>query len=131
MYKIENRTSGYILTFAGVMNQPEMQIWYNESKAQLDLETQTSFGVIIDMRNLAPLSVESQNIMIAGQQLYKDKGMNRSAVLLADAIICLQFVKLAKKSGIYATERYIDVTKHRNPIDIAINWVKDALDPDL
>ena len=129
MYKIERRPSGYILTFAGMIKIDEMQNWKKDSQIALSQESSSSFGVIIDMRDLQPLASETQDVMIEGQKLYKQKGMLRSAVILSSAIISLQFKKLAKESGIYATERYIDATCS-NPIEIAINWVKDGTDPD-
>lgn len=130
MYKIERRSSGYLLTFAGVINAEEMQRWYNESKTTLLHETSNTFGVIINMKDLQPLLAEARTIMINGQKLYKDKGMKRSAVILNSQDICLQFKNLAIQSGIYSTERYLDASKDTDAIDKAIGWVKDAIDPD-
>jgi len=130
MYKIENRSSGYILTFTGEINVDEMQSWNDDSKNYLINENRSSFGVIVDMKDLQPLSAEARGIMVAGQKLYKEKGMNRSAVILNSTEICNQFKLLAIQSGIYSTERYIDASKNTNPIKVAINWVKDATDPD-
>jgi hypothetical protein len=131
MYKIEKRPSGYILTFSGVINATEMQNWYNDTQDVLSTETLTSFGVIIDMHDLMPISQETQGIMVAGQGLFKQKGMKRSAVILASAAISMQFKKIAQQSGIFVSERYIDASCIANPIDVAIKWVKDAIDPDL
>lgn len=130
MYKIEKRPSGYILTFAGSINAEEMQRWQNESKIALATETSNSFGVVIDMKDLLPISADTQAIMITGQKLYKEKGMNRSAVILNSPVIAAQFKNLALASGIYATERYIDASSTSEPVKIAIEWVKDAIDPD-
>jgi len=130
MYKIEKRPSGYILVFSGVINPDEMQRWCNESKTALMGETSSSFGVIIDMKDLQPLSLESGNIMKEGQRLFKAKGMKRSAVILNSPKICEQFKNIAIQTGIYATERYIDASVVTNPVQIAIDWVKDEIDPD-
>lgn len=131
MYTIERRPSGYILTFSGIINSDEMKKWRDDSKSVLTKELSTNFGVIVDMRNLQPISIETQSLMVEGQSLYKQKGMYRSAVILSSAIISMQFKQLAKQSGIYETERYIDASVHHNPVDVAINWVKDGIDPDL
>jgi len=130
MYKIERRPSGYILTFSGIINPDEMQRWFDDSQRNLSTETSSSFGVIIDMKDLQPLSAESRTIMVAGQKLYKEKGMKRSAVILNSPEVTSQFKNLAVQSGIYITERYIDASVINNPVDTAINWVKDAIDPD-
>jgi hypothetical protein len=131
MYNIERRPSGYILTLSGLIEPDEMQRWSDDSERYLSSESSSSFGVIIDMRNLKPLSSESQALMVNGQKKYKAKGMKRSAVILNNEKICTQFKNLAIQSGIYSTERYIDASKSSNPIDTAIKWVKDAVDPDL
>ena len=130
MYNITKRPSGYILTFSGNIDAEEMQRWKNDSERQLIGETSNSFGVIIDMKNLLPLSAEARNIMVAGQKLYKEKGMKRSAVILNSEEICQQFKTLALQSGIYATERYINAANVSDTIDVAIKWVKDGIDPD-
>ena len=130
MYKIERRPSGYILTFSGIIDSDEMQRWHDDSQRSLSTETSSSFGVIIDMKDLQPISGEAKTIMVAGQKLYKEKGMKRSAVILNSPEITTQFKNLAVQSGIYATERYIDASQINNAVDIAISWVKDAIDPD-
>ena len=56
--------------------------------------------------------------------------MNRSAVILNNPETTAQFKNLAVISGIYVTERYIDASLKSNAIDLAINWVKDGVDPD-
>ena len=131
MYNITRRPAGYVLTFSGKIEAAEMQRWVNDSKSQLMNETSSSFGVIVDMKNLQPLNAETRGIMVQGQKLYKDKGMKRSAVILNSKEICEQFKNLAVQSGIYATERYVDASVHSNPVDIAIDWVKDGIDPDI
>jgi len=128
MYKIEKKTSGYVLTFAGVINAHEMKQWYDDSRLKLANETSKSFGVIIDMVNLKPLDAETSNIMKNGQKLYKEKGMARSAVILSTSELCGQFKAIASMSGISSTERYIDASKEPNPIAKAIKWVKEGVD---
>jgi hypothetical protein len=130
MYKIERRPSGYILTFTGTIDANEMLSWFNDSKNNLMTELSASFGVIIDMKDLNPLEAEARAIMVDGQRLYKVKGMKRSAVILNSAEICKQFKNLALQSGIYATERYIDASLVKKPTEVAISWVRDAVDPD-
>ena len=82
------------------------------------------------MKDLLPLSNDTTGIMISGQKLYKDKGMLRSAVILNNGELTSQFKNLAIQSGIFVTERYIDASVNANPVDTAIGWVKDSLDPD-
>jgi hypothetical protein len=128
MYRIEKRSSGFVLTFGGLIAQPEMQQWFRESEQQLAGVT-PPFGVIVDMRKLAPLMPDVQATMVAGQKLYKQAGMQRSAVVLDNAIVTAQFRRLAKESGIDAFERYLDGSSEHNWQQAAVNWVKLGIDP--
>lgn len=129
MYTIEKRPSGFLLTFGGFMMVEEMQKWYDESLQALKTAP-SIFGVIIDLRSLKPLPPEVQALMVKGQQAYKMRGMQRSCVILANELTKFQFMRLAKDSGIYTYERYIDAEATSNWVDIAVAWVRDNKDPD-
>ena len=129
MYKIERKTSGYLLTFSGFVAKDEMIRWSEESKSVLNREKEPHFGVIVDMRELKPLPPDAQEVMVRGQQQYKVKGMERSAVILNNSVTTMQFKRLAKESGIDAFERYIDASATANWTDAAVEWVKNAKEP--
>lgn len=129
MYKIERRPSGFLLTFSGFILADEMLQWRNESVEALALVNEP-FGVIVDMRTLKPLPADAQAIMVEGQALYKNKGMQRSAVILTNPLTTAQFKRLAKESGIYAWERYLDASSMTNWSEVAVKWVRDGIDPD-
>jgi hypothetical protein len=67
MYKIEKTDLGFQLTFGGDMTEAELQTWYEESAGVLT-GMDSPFGVIIDMRTLAPLPVEAQTVMTPSPQ---------------------------------------------------------------
>ena len=69
--------------------------------------------------------------MVATQALYKEKGMQRSAVILNSKVTTMQFMRLAKESGIYAFERYLDASAMADWGKVAVAWVKDGVDPDV
>ena len=129
MYKIEKRSSGFMLTLGGSIEPAEMQKWLEESKTML-AGVSGSFGVIVDMRTLAPLPPAAQAFMVEGQQLYKKAGMQRSAVILNNAVTTLQFRRLAKESGIHAWERYLDASSEPQWQQKALDWVTSGKDPD-
>ncbi len=129
MYKIEKKPWGYKLTFDGVISAEEMKKWVEDSKKAL-LTAPSKFGVMVDMRNLKPLSPEAKSVMEEGQKLYKTKGMERSAVILNSAVLTLQFKKIAQESGIYQWERYIDAGKDPNAEKTAEAWITNGVDPD-
>ncbi|MFC1474836.1 hypothetical protein ACFLQK_02215 [bacterium] len=129
MYKIELKQSGFLLTFGGFMDMDEMESWYKDSENVLESPPE-SFGLIVDMRDLRPLPVDAQSLMVKGQQMYKQKGMKRSAVILNSPITTMQFKRLAQESGIYDYERYIDASSTARFKEVATEWVRDGIDPD-
>jgi len=130
MYTIEKKSFGYIIIFDGNIEASEMQQWYDDSLIALENEYKKSFGVIIDMQALEQIDSATRIIVLKGQKLYKDNGMNKSAVILNDAELCQQLKNVALQSGIYSTERYIDASSITNPVEVATKWVKDSIDPD-
>ena len=128
MYKIEKNNVGFHLTFGGTMTKDELYHWYAESEAALSAQ-QGAFGVVVDMRTLSPLPADAQDVMVRGQAMYRSRGMQRSCVILEDAITTIQFMRLAKKSGIYAYERYLDASAYPDWRLRAIDWVEHGIDP--
>ena len=47
--------------------------------------------------------------MQEGQKLFKNAGMERSVVILSTAMVTMQFKRIAKETGIYEWERYIEL----------------------
>jgi hypothetical protein len=128
LYKIDKTDLGFYLTFAGAMTKAEIEKWYAESEQVLKGPL-APFGVIIDMRTLALLPVEAQGVMVRGQAMYRSRGMERSCVILDDAITTIQFMRLARRSGISKYERYIDASAHKDWLAEARNWVGNAIAP--
>jgi hypothetical protein len=129
MHKIEKKTWGLELTFADVVAKQEMQTWLEESKVVLKT-LQPGFGVFVDMRTLKPIAADTQAVMQEGQKLFKAQGMARSVVILAGSIVTLQFKRIAKETGIYEWERYLDSSAVPTWKDKGIAWVRDKIDPD-
>jgi hypothetical protein len=130
VYKIEEATHGFTLTFAGCMYSEELNRWFSESERVL-ARRKSGFGVIVDMRELLPLGPEAREIILRGQCLFRKAGLVRSAVILKSTSIATQFRQLAKDSLVYKNERYIDASKDAECLQHALDWVKSELDPDL
>lgn len=129
MYKIEKKDYGFKLTFGDLIQADEMRNWLEESQKALS-NIPSKFGVFVDMRTLKPLSADAQKYMQEGQKLYKAKGMERSAVVLENPIISMQFKRTAKETGIYTWERYFNASAIVNWEQNAIDWIKKSIDPD-
>ena len=129
MYKIDKKDFGYKLLFGGTVSKDEMANWVKDAKKAL--ETQSgSFGVFVDMRDLKPLSNDAKAEMENGQKAFKEKGMQRSVVILNSAIVTMQFKKIAKETGIYDWERYIDASSTPDWEAKGIDWLKNGVNPE-
>jgi hypothetical protein len=129
MYRIEQTEIGFKLTFGGTVTKQDLEPWFEESWKALNL-CKKPFGVIVDMRNLELLPPAVQAEIVKGQMLYRDNGLQRSAVILSDPIVTIQFMRLAKKSGIYKYERFIDASSDPEWEKHAEDWVRSGIDPD-
>jgi len=129
MYKIKPTDFGFKLTFGGTVTKPDMQPWLEESKKALNT-CKKPFGVIVDLRGLDLLPPDVQAEIVKGQILYRNSGLERSAVILSDPIVTIQFMRLAKKSGVYKYERYIDASSDEQWERHAEEWVRSEIDPD-
>ena len=129
MYRIERKPYGFRLVFGDAIDVAEMTRWVEDSKKAL-VGTTGKFGVLVDMRMLKPLKPEVQGVMVEGQKAYKGQGMERSAVALSNAVIALQFKRLAQESGIYQWERYIDASASTEWEKVAEAWIQSGKDPD-
>jgi hypothetical protein len=129
MYKIEKKDFGVKLTFGDFIKVEEMTNWLNESKKVLD-SISGDYSVFVDMRTLKPLPKEAQVVMEEGQKMYKQRGMIRSVVILDSSLTTVQFKRIAKETGIYEWERYIDASSTPNWEEVGRLWIVDGIDPD-
>ena len=130
MYRIETTTYGFRLTFGGIIRRKEMAEWLEASRETLT-QVQGEFSVFVDMRTLAPLPEESQSLMQKGQAFYRGRGMQRSVVILDNPATKAQFKRIALQSGIYDWERYLDAATTPKWEEIGLDWIINAVDPDL
>ncbi|HPH95273.1 MAG TPA: hypothetical protein PKW33_10820 [Anaerolineaceae bacterium] len=130
MYKIEKASYGFHLIFSGMINAEEMQAWVRDAKKALSGPLPKQFGVFVDMRDLKPLDDATTQHMVEGQKEFKIKGMVRSVVILHNAVVTMQFKRLAKASGIYEWERYLDASTTPDFEKVGIAWLVQGIDPD-
>ena len=129
MFKIEKADYGVKLTFGGFMKKDEMVQWVAESQKVLS-SLPSKFGVFVDMRDLKPLPPDAELEMQKGQKAFKQKGMERSVVILNNPITTMQFKRIATETGIYQWERYIDASTSGDWEEKGKKWLVGAIDPD-
>ncbi|MCK5708661.1 MAG: hypothetical protein KAI43_13520 [Candidatus Aureabacteria bacterium] len=131
MYTIEKESTVlkyYLLTFKGNVEIEEAEKWYEKSKDILETELDP-FGLIINMENLELLLPKAQDVLLKGQQLYKEKGMQRSAIISDNALLLMQYKRITRESGISGEEKYFNTTENAHGLEKAIIWV--ALGKDI
>jgi hypothetical protein len=128
MIKTEIKPYGFKIIFEGNINKLETEKWYQEVKILLT-KTKKDFSVIIDMKKMTILQLDAKPIMVTAQKLFKSSGMARSAVIVANPILKLQFETLGKITKISEFERYIDASKFSNPDNVALNWISKNIEP--
>lgn len=129
MFRIEKTNYGVKLTLRGTITGKEMTDCANEIKTMLP-NLGTEFGVFTDMRTLAPLDKKAKKILEDTQDLFKQKGLTRSVVILSTTAQKTQVKQMAQESGVYEWERYIDSDSDTNWKNTGEEWIINAVDPD-
>ena len=130
MYKIERTDYGLRLTFSGAMSFEEVERWGRDIVVALSALPK-SFGVFVDMRGLVPLAPEAQGALKQGQLFARQVGMQRSVVVVDNREIAEQFERIARQTGIYEYERYIDALTDKRWEEKSLDWIVDGIDPDV
>jgi hypothetical protein len=130
MHSITKQPFGYQLTFADEVSPEEMKRWQQEAQTAL-MTAPKEFGVLIDMRTLKPggIGPAAQALMVEGQGMFKKAGMERSCVILQSATVTMQFERIARSSGIYSFERYINAAQKTDWQARALRWIEKRVDP--
>jgi hypothetical protein len=121
---------GYHFTFSGTITLEETIEWIDQAKESvLQLEGK-DFCVFVDMREIEILPAECKAKVEEIQKFYKKHGMNRSVIILSDEVTLMQLKLIAKKTGIYQSERYINGSSNPDGEEIAMDWILHAVDPE-
>ena len=130
MYKIDKRPYGYRLTMSGHVNEQQIQEYITELKELLPNLPQ-KFGIMVDMREMIPLTPDNQASLVASQKLVADR-LTRSATIVNDnAIVKMQFRRLSKAGGVVESKRFIDASADPNWNKTAEDWIVMEKDPYL
>ncbi len=129
MYKIEKHNYGLKLTFEGFIVLEEIKQWQKEVLATFE-RINKKIGLLIDMRNLKPLSQECHHIIVDTQKKTMDK-IVRSATITNQPITDMQMKRLGKISGVNGTKMYVDASASNYWEEIGLLWVIKGQQVDL
>ncbi|MFH2035210.1 MAG: hypothetical protein ABIJ45_02310 [Candidatus Zixiibacteriota bacterium] len=128
MFKIEAQDYGYKLIFSGTVNAAEIKRWLAVSEKILENQT-SGFCLLIDTRGMEPFDNDTKVYMEKGQELFKEKGLERVAIIIDNPAIKMQFKHIAIRIGTYGIERYINSACDHNWEQMGIDWLENANDP--
>lgn len=128
MYKVERAHYGLRLTLSGNMTSDEIRRWEHEVVDALH-QLARPFGVFVDMRQLAPPAPENQGALKHAQIRARQLGMRRSVVIVDSAEVAAEFERIARQTGIYIYERYIDAIDDPHWEQRGLDWIIDGIDP--
>ncbi|MDH3892871.1 MAG: hypothetical protein OEV49_17555 [candidate division Zixibacteria bacterium] len=129
MYTIKKTSYGFQFSFMGHFPKDEAKLWARDA-SQAFLTYEGNPGVFVDMRDMELMPPESRQYVIDVQRIARKNGMIRSAVILKDKITTMQLMGIAKETGIYEWERYIDANAEPNWEKVGLDWVIHGIDPD-
>lgn len=130
MLRFEVTDYGVHFELGGKVTLEEIQEFSDRFHQFLET-TKGGFCVMADFKGVELISSAGKEIISVCQKNARESGMLRSVVIVKDTVTKYQFKTLARQTGIYIWERYIDASKHKNWEELALGWLKDAFDPDL
>jgi hypothetical protein len=120
---------GFRDTFSSPLSLDEVDKWRVQMKYDV-LTLSGEFTVFVDSRNCELIPAECKSIVEDVQTFCRENGMRRSAVILSDEMITQQLKIVAKKTGIYESERYINSSSNPDWEQQGMNWIIHGLDPE-
>lgn len=109
MYKIEEASYGFRLTFDGFMNRDDMESWFKDMKKIVGNRT-SPYGVFVDLRGAVAFPSDAQEVLFQGIGYCLEHGMERNAVVFSNAIAKIQASRIAKEMGMAEQVIFLDAT---------------------
>lgn len=128
MHHFEDAKYGFRLQFDGYMNRNDMEAWFADLQKQVG-KMRGPFGAVIDLRGAVAFPAEAQEILFKGIHYCLEQGMERNAVVVANAIAKIQATRISKETGTAANVRFIDAASDPQWEQKAEAWVVHGTDP--
>jgi hypothetical protein len=115
----------------GYITPAEARAWFADLKPRVLAFGGKPFGLLADARTQKANPPETQELVKESMVWLRSHGMERSVVVLDSTVALIQILRLAKSSGVYAYERYLDASKEPDWERRSLDWIVRAIDPDL
>jgi hypothetical protein len=120
---------GFRVNAPGYITPPEAIAWFEDLRNKVALKKGRPFGLLVDIRSQKANPPETQETIKQAMMWLRQSGMTRSAVVLDSAVARLMMVRMAKQSGVYDWERYIDAGKDPDWETKALGWIVHGHEP--
>lgn len=122
---------GFRVHAPGYITPAEARAWFEDLKARVQALEGKPFGLMVDSRTQKANPPDTQELIKESMVWLRSHGMVRSVVVLDSTVALIQILRLAKATGVYAYERYMDALKDPEWEAKAVGWIQDGIDPDL
>jgi hypothetical protein len=126
--EIHETEYGIRIVTNGLLSKEDLKRMGREA-GQIVPRLRKGFGVLHEMRGMFTLPPDAREVMKRNMEVAKQSGMGRSAQILDNAVVTLQFSRLAKEIGISDTMRQFDSSKAPDCERAAIDWIVKGIDP--
>ncbi|WP_257454862.1 hypothetical protein [Archangium lipolyticum] len=120
---------GFRVHAPGFITPEDASAWLEDLKLQVEAREGRPFGLLVDSRTQRANPVATQELIQESMVWLRDHGMERSAVVLDSTVTLLQVLGLAKATGVYVHERYVDSLKDPDWEARALDWILRAIEP--
>ena len=133
MYSFEVTDYGFMFISNGFFSLEVAKAWNADFHKTLEKVVQIGrpFGQFADLRGFKPGPPESQAYITESMKAFKKAGGRRAIVLFDTHLATMHIKRLAKESGIYEWERYIDAETFPNFEKVVLAWLNEGADPDF
>lgn len=128
MIRLEKTPYGLRSTAPGFLTVPETQAWLAELKV-LSAAMPGPFSKLVDIRTQPPQAPAVSALIQEAMVWLKAHGMQRSAVVLDNPLAHMQITRLARSTGVYASERYFDASQDPDWEAKALAWLIEGREP--
>jgi len=128
--KNEVTSYGFRTTAPGLILPDEAHEWSADLKRLVKESGLKKFGYMVDIRKQGANPAETTTIIQDMMRWLREAGVERSVVVLDSSLARLQIVRLAKSTGTYQWERYMDASSDSQWEKKAVAWIVEGVDPD-
>lgn len=122
---------GFRVHAPGYITPAEARAWFEDLRTRVLALEGKPFGLLVDSRTQKANPPDTQELIKESMVWLRGHGMERSVVVLDSTVALIQILRLAKATGVYAYERYLDALKDPDWEAKALDWIIRGIDPDL